>query len=225
MSRLVRLYPRAWRDRYGPELDQLLEARRPSLTDRVDLVRGAVDAWRNPQLVVRVAAPARGDRVWRAGPTLAAVTGGLLAIAGGIGTRAAPMVASLGYKDAGTPVMLLMFGMILTAIAAVLVAWSPGSDPRGRVAASVMLVAAVGVLAPWPVLIVAFFGYVAAAIAFAVIRSARDGEPLAALVALGALALLAFNTEDDRALLTIPFGLAWLLVGVGLARRRTLAPA
>jgi hypothetical protein len=88
-----------------------------------------------------------------------------------------------------------------------------------------MLVAALGVMGPWPILIIAFLAYIAAAIAFALVRWLGDGEPLMGLVALGTLALSALNTEDERALLAIPFGLAWIVVGAGLARRRALAAA
>jgi hypothetical protein len=52
VNRLVRLYPREWRDRYGDELDALvadLEADgRGRLPLALDLVRGALKAWRYP---------------------------------------------------------------------------------------------------------------------------------------------------------------------------------
>lgn len=44
MSRLVRLYPAAWRDRYGDELAALLEDRSPGPFDVADLLLGAIDA-------------------------------------------------------------------------------------------------------------------------------------------------------------------------------------
>lgn len=44
MSRLVRLYPAAWRARYGEELAALLEDRPPGPFDVLDLVLGAIDA-------------------------------------------------------------------------------------------------------------------------------------------------------------------------------------
>jgi len=44
MSGLVRLYPRSWRARYEPEFLDLLETRPPSVRDRIDIVRGAIDA-------------------------------------------------------------------------------------------------------------------------------------------------------------------------------------
>jgi hypothetical protein len=44
MSRLVRLYPAAWRERYGDELEVLLEDRSPGPFDVADLLLGAIDA-------------------------------------------------------------------------------------------------------------------------------------------------------------------------------------
>lgn len=49
MTRLVRLYPRAWRDRYEDEFLALLAERPPTFGDLLDTVRGAVDAHLNPQ--------------------------------------------------------------------------------------------------------------------------------------------------------------------------------
>jgi hypothetical protein len=50
MSALIRLYPRAWRERYEAEFLTLLEARPPTIGDRFDIVRGAVDARLHPQV-------------------------------------------------------------------------------------------------------------------------------------------------------------------------------
>jgi len=51
MSRLVNLYPRAWRARYGDELEELATARPLGLGGAVDLMLGALDAHRHPELV------------------------------------------------------------------------------------------------------------------------------------------------------------------------------
>lgn len=48
MSALLKLYPGAWRARYGDEMEALLEARRPDPRERLDLLRGALDAWLRP---------------------------------------------------------------------------------------------------------------------------------------------------------------------------------
>jgi hypothetical protein len=50
-SSLLLLYPRAWRDRYGAEMEEMLTAQRPTLRTALDLVAGAIDARLNPQLV------------------------------------------------------------------------------------------------------------------------------------------------------------------------------
>ena len=49
MTWQIRLYPPAWRRRYGRELAELLAAQPASFRTAVDLVAGAVDAWLNPQ--------------------------------------------------------------------------------------------------------------------------------------------------------------------------------
>jgi hypothetical protein len=49
MTWLIRLYPPAWRRRYGQELADLLATQPASLRTAFDLVAGAVDAWLNPQ--------------------------------------------------------------------------------------------------------------------------------------------------------------------------------
>lgn len=58
MSRLIRLYPRAWRARYGEELQDLVDARPLGVAGAVDLIRGAIDAHRHPELVDPAVAPA-----------------------------------------------------------------------------------------------------------------------------------------------------------------------
>jgi hypothetical protein len=53
MSRIVRLYPAAWRERYEPEFVELLATRPPGLMDGVDIIRGALDAHLHPQVLQR----------------------------------------------------------------------------------------------------------------------------------------------------------------------------
>lgn len=50
MTRLIDLYPRGWRDRYGDELADLIAGRPLTFSDRLDLVRGILDAHRHPEL-------------------------------------------------------------------------------------------------------------------------------------------------------------------------------
>lgn len=49
MTRLVRLYPAAWRERYEVELRALLDERTPDVLDRLDIIRGPIDAHLHPQ--------------------------------------------------------------------------------------------------------------------------------------------------------------------------------
>ncbi len=60
MTWLVRLYPPAWRRRYGCELEDLIATQPASFGMAIDLVATAVDAWLNPQLSTAVAADAKG---------------------------------------------------------------------------------------------------------------------------------------------------------------------
>lgn len=50
MTRVLRLYPRAWRDRYEAEMADLLAQRTLTWPDRVDLLKGALDAHLHPWL-------------------------------------------------------------------------------------------------------------------------------------------------------------------------------
>lgn len=46
---LLKLYPPAWRRRYGRELAELLATQPASLSTAIDLIAGAIDAWMYPQ--------------------------------------------------------------------------------------------------------------------------------------------------------------------------------
>ncbi len=76
MSALLRLYPRAWRERYGDELLALLEDRPASPLDLVDLARGAFDARLHPQLPgTEPATPERKNPMSDRLPGVAAIGG------------------------------------------------------------------------------------------------------------------------------------------------------
>jgi hypothetical protein len=53
---LVKLYPPAWRRRYGRELAELITTQPASFGMAIDLVVAAVDAWLNPQSSTAAAA-------------------------------------------------------------------------------------------------------------------------------------------------------------------------
>lgn len=58
MTWLIRLYPPAWRRRYGRELADLISTQPASFGTAIDLVAGAIDAWLNPQSSTAVTADA-----------------------------------------------------------------------------------------------------------------------------------------------------------------------
>ena len=64
MTWLVKLYPPAWRRRYGRELAELIATEPASFGMAIDLIAAAVDAWLNPQSsTAAAAADAKGAGV------------------------------------------------------------------------------------------------------------------------------------------------------------------
>jgi hypothetical protein len=58
---LIKLYPPAWRRRYGRELAELVSTQPASFGTAIDLIAGAVDAWLTPQSsTAATAAEAKG---------------------------------------------------------------------------------------------------------------------------------------------------------------------
>jgi len=104
-SRLLRAYPRWWRDRYGDEMRALLEARSPSLRDRIDLVRGAFDAH------------LRGlDPEAAGGVAAALIAGGAWTIVGVASTGGPTPPDWPGYLDSTLPIALLGVVAVLVAV-------------------------------------------------------------------------------------------------------------
>lgn len=60
---LLALYPRRWRERYGAEMASLLSDERLTATLLLDVLRGAFDAHRHPELVAPLLATAGGGMV------------------------------------------------------------------------------------------------------------------------------------------------------------------
>jgi plastocyanin len=155
MTALLRLYPRAWRDRYEDEFLALLESRPPDVLDRVDIVRGAVDARLHPQRRADGAPdPTDGggvrisDRLVAAGVFLGA---GLL-LAGIVAAVNGPMVTDEHgtYRDGAAALPFFVAALVLLAAgairttrrlpssadgtrggAAMLAVFGPATDPAG----------------------------------------------------------------------------------------------
>jgi hypothetical protein len=74
----LRLYPRAWRERYESEMLAVLEGRPIDLRTRVDLVRGALDAHVHPTTAPSI-------------PVVAAIVAGAAWIVAGLAAATQPL--------------------------------------------------------------------------------------------------------------------------------------
>jgi hypothetical protein len=128
-ARIVALYPRAWRVRYGDELEDLLESGSVGLRGRLDLVRGALDAHLHPE---------RRSPL----PVVAALTASALATAHALALVAQPVPLDWpGYLEDGLP-------MIIGAVAALLPTsvglWLKLGDADGRLGRAGLLLSVAG---------------------------------------------------------------------------------
>ncbi len=222
MNRLIRLYPAAWRQRYGDELAELLEERPPSMGDRLDIVRGALDARMHAQVPGREIP--RGHRL----PGILALAAGLFYCVFFIGV-ALPVV---------DPNQWGMFAYLIPAAILLALVSLPGSYFErysrqlkwaffGLVG---LWVAAAGL--PWPLSVAAALGLVllvaAGMLTLATVRaglSTRWRWLIVAtvfvpefLIAFGFYAAGAGLDGNDAPLATLglvlPYGLAWVAVGL-----------
>jgi hypothetical protein len=224
MTRLISLYPRAWRGRYEIELRALMAERPPTLEDRLDLVRGALDARLHPQLVPSDSRDSMPGRSSRLGWILAVLGGGLWA-ASGIAFHSAPYNAGLGYKEGGVSILIALAAALATGLAALTVSRSwPGPHVLLSISAAAVLLGALAMPLPWPVVLIGYMTTIFGTLVFGLVASPRLG-PTGVILGGGALLALMFNTEDARALFLVPFGAAWILLGIVLALRGTPATA
>jgi len=145
MRRLVALYPPDWRSRYGDEMEALLAARPPTIRDRVDIARGALDARLHPQLPGPDRIPDRSGYVVLAG-FVALVTAFVLAANGPV------QVDDYGtYRDgmAALPFFVLAVGLLSYGLYRVIVRLP--RDASGAAAAGAVAIVAgmVWAFMPW----------------------------------------------------------------------------
>lgn len=216
MTRLVRLYPRPWRDRYAAELLDLLEQRPLSVGDAVDLVRGALDAHLHPQTD-------RSSMPWTHRlPGLAVLATGLF--------WAAAVVTAFDERGTGADEFLGVAAMtVLLGL--------PGDYMMAygrRIAAGLGILALLIVLMfemPWEVSIVIFFGaatlILGGTLTMAAIRSGIGitkrwmllvGTVVVPLV-VGALVSAGLIVDETTArllavLIALPYGAAWAIIGI-----------
>jgi hypothetical protein len=123
MSRLVRIYPAAWRDRYEEEFVGLLAERQPTFIERFDIVRGAVDARLHPQVRRAISDPQPAPQ--REGAMQVARLLGIGAVIGAALWPAAWGIALMGpvlydgygsYRDGSAALPVLLASTILIAL-------------------------------------------------------------------------------------------------------------
>ena len=230
MTRLIVLYPRTWRDRYETEFRALMAERPPDPLDRIDMVRGALDAHLHPQLGSTNSGEMAPPHSARLGAILA-VLGGALWAGAGVAFLSAPYNQGLGYKESGFGIVIALAAALVTGLTAVMVSRSLPGRHALRSTAAVFVVLGALVMPPfWPallaepglLLVVAVVnGYTATILGTLVFRLVAIPRlrPAGVILGGGALLALMFNTEDARALFLVPFGAAWILLGIVLAIR------
>jgi hypothetical protein len=207
---LLRLYPRAWRDRYEEEVLAVLEQARLGRRARLDLVRGALDA--------------RLHAASRLPATAALLSGGLWTIAGVavVGQPAPPDWP--GYLIDILPLTIVA---VVAGLFATIGCWARQSDGGGRLGAAGVLLALAGHIG-WAVsLAVALAQASPGLLIIACQAVALTGCVLVGLVLvrsedlpIGAAILLASAVMFfGWPAAWLGFGLAWTIVGVLLLAR------
>jgi hypothetical protein len=241
MSRLLALYPRAWRRRYGEELLSLIAVRPPNAGDRLDLVLGAIDAHLHPYLVTPEPPAGRPMRDISPGDLRIARRLGVGAMLGGIAWLAAWVIAANGpivydpggsYRDgaAALPVLLLA-GVLLVGGFIGHVVLLPAGARVARVAAFVAICCTLlWTLGPWlmPIGAAALAGLTILAVAGW--RAGTWPAAMAGVVVILAVAvpaLLVAGMPAGRSISPVPLSVVaafsltsaiWLIVGGTLIR-------
>jgi hypothetical protein len=228
MTRLVRLYPRAWRERYEAEFLALLAERPPSTRDTLDTVGGAIDAHLHPQL----AGPEIEPMPWTHRiPGVLALAGGLLwlSVIVALLLDAAPasqmwspmmwglmlMFLSLPGDYLAAHVRRIALGFLLIAASATsarIIGWSPVVIVAGSSVVLIVLGGMLGLAAiragigqrlRWLLLLLTVAVQVAAVIVFGLLQILPDGG----------------SERFAIAGLVAPYAIAWVLLGLLMAMR------
>ncbi len=240
MSRLLGLYPAAWRERYGDELVALLEDHRTTPSDHIDLIRGALDARLHPQ--VRGAAPDKESSMSQRLLALSAAIGGALWMAGFAAWLTSPLNAT-GDHSSALAIPLVPLGIALMGIGIGELGTRPGDDRShfvGHMIAGTSVVLALLMLmaftfdladAAWGIVVLSLFGFPVIA-ALGAGRGRLNGVLpiwLTLAIFVGAIsAWLGFggSTPDNEKWVALLFGTAFLLLGgqAFVVTRRRLDP-
>lgn len=227
MSRLLRLYPRLWRDRYGEEFDALISSRPPSVVDRLDIIRGAIDARLHPQLRGPDRVPDRYGFVSLAGF-------GLLAAAVIIWANGPVRHDEYGtYREGegGLAFVLLAAALLSVGLYRVVVRLPAGASVARISGWIAIITGPVWSIMPWVMPLGVLFVVSVMVVAVGAGRAHIWPAWLVAMVILppaipaGLMAVLAFLpwytlrlAGVDALILVAPIGGLWLAVGFGLLR-------
>ncbi|HVQ21791.1 MAG TPA: hypothetical protein VMT36_00840 [Candidatus Saccharimonadia bacterium] len=242
MSNLLRLYPQAWRDRYGDELLAVLEDRPASLTDYLDLMRGALDARLHPQ-VRGTATPDKESSMNQRVLALSAFAGGVFWMAGFAAWLTSPLDVT-GDHSSTLAIPLVALSIALMGIGIGELGTRPGDDGSpfaGHLIAGTSVVLAVLLPLPtilnltdalWGIIVLALFGFPVIA-ALGAGRAQRNGVlPTWLMLAIFGGAISAWvgyggSTPDSAKWVGLFLGLAFLLLGSQalLVTRRRLDPS
>jgi hypothetical protein len=228
MTALLRLYPRAWRERYGDEMVALLESEPTSMLDHLDLMRGALDAHLHPQVRGQSAAEKESTVSHRA-LALAAAGGGIawmVTFAAWLTT----LVPATGDSDLrlipGFAIGIALMGLAIGELGTR--PGDAGSPVIGHLIAIISIVFAIGMPVPvvlnqtdagWALMIMPIFFFPVVA-ALAAVRGWRNGSfPIWVAIAVLVGAVLAWigfggSTPMDAKWVALAFGAAFVLLGL-----------
>ena len=229
MTRLIRLYPAAWRARYEGELLDLLEERPPTFGDSLDLVRGALDARLHPELVE----PSLPDLDMPPASRLP----GSAALAGGLTWAALAVVVVLDASPAWSDLVALFWTSVSLVTVSVVGSLPPARARqirRGLVAGGLLLGLALllpeGLKAVPVITLIALIG--AGLLTVAGLRAGLSAAARVAVVAvgwvvplviagLGSMGLLDFGPGSTwvQGVVAAPIGIAWIILGALMVRR------
>jgi len=232
VSALIRLYPAAWRARYGAEFEALLADRPATVRDRVDIVLGALDARLSPQL--------RSAPVVRRAHAMDRLAGGA-AIAGGLIWSTTYLVGWLTQAegDLSLPILIAVGLMLMSLPGTYLAAYArPVAIGAAAFVLSIAVLAAE--LVPWsPLLVLPVLGILGAigpgALALAAARAgivAHDRWRLLVLtlpwpvigVAATFVGLVPTIVPTPLVIASfLPLGIAWMATGLRIARGQPTA--
>jgi hypothetical protein len=230
MSALLRLYPRPWRDRYGDELEALLEEHPPTLADHFDLIRGALDARLHPQVQGADTPPEQETPMNNKLLGLLAAIGGLAWLLTVVTLFVMPLDAA-GERNQSVTLVAVALAMALTGVALGELGTRPGSPDSTSTGHKVAILSVVfGALMPlpWPGPVIGGFAFPVLGV-IAAWRGATNGTLprwFVAVFVVGAVASTAAvvgqstRNSEFGPFLIVAMGLAALALAVVAIGRR-----